>query len=130
MCNFATYDDVLARYPAASHHDRATVETLIGDATALMLSTCETPVNNKNLLTFICCSVVRRALASAGDTGEIMAGVSQTSQTVGAFSQSWSFSNPAGDLYLTRAEKRLLRGVNAMQAGFNVSLKSGDPGER
>lgn len=123
---FATFDDVKARYPAASTRNRETVETLISDASALMQASAPKLTDNKRLLCFVCCSVVRRALAAAENVGE-MTGVSQTSQTVGAFSQSWSFTNPAGDLYLTRAEKRLIRGQGA-QTGFHVIM--GDSDER
>lgn len=125
---FATFDDVKARYPAASIRNRETVETLISDASALMQASAPKPTDNKRLLCFVCCSVVRRALAAAENVGDGMTGVTQTSQTVGAFSQSWSFTNPAGDLYLTRAEKRLIRGQGA-QTGFHVDL-IGDSDER
>ncbi len=38
----------------------------------------------------------------------LRAGVSQSTQTAGSFSESMSYSNPDGDLYLTSAERKSL----------------------
>ena len=56
----------------------------------------------------VSCSVVIRALGSAGEAG-IPAGATQGSVSALGYSQSWTISNgSAGELYLTRAEKKML----------------------
>ena len=48
------------------------------------------------------------------------AGVSQSTQTAGSFSESMSYSNPDGDLYLTSAERKSLgKGV---QTAFHIHM--------
>ena len=39
-----------------------------------------------------------------------MSGVTQSTQTAGSYSESLSYANPAGDLYLTTSEKEALGG--------------------
>lgn len=65
------------------------------------------------LLKHVSCSMVIRAM-SASEYDAF--GVSQTSMTAGQYSQSWSYSNPSGDLYLTKLEKRLL-GITSSYIG-------------
>lgn len=60
----------------------------------------------------IVCDMVKRALSS------VDAGLTQVSETAGPFTQSRTFSNPSGDLYLTKAEKRQLVGRSA----FSITL--------
>ena len=64
----------------------------------------------------ICCAVAKRAMLAGDDT----AGVSQHTETAGSYSESYSYSNPAGDLYLTSAEKKSL-GVGCQRA-FSVDM--------
>ena len=42
--------------------------------------------------------------------GPDMSGVTQSTQTAGSYSESLSYANPAGDLYLTTSEKEALGG--------------------
>lgn len=63
----------------------------------------------------VVCDMVRRAMAVAAD----LTGVSQVSETVGPFSQSVSYQNPGGDLYLTKAERRQLSGS---RRAFSIGL--------
>lgn len=67
------------------------------------------------LVADVVCDMVRRAMAVAPD----MTGVSQVSETQGPFSQSVTFQNPGGDLYLTKAERRLLSGS---RRAFSIGL--------
>ena len=48
------------------------------------------------------------------------AGISQSSQTAGPFTESLTYANPAGDLYLTNAERTSL-GLKRQRA-FSVEL--------
>ena len=66
--------------------------------------------------------MVNRALmASTSDA----LGVSNASYTMGPFSQSATFSNPSGDLYLTANERRML-GAGATAIG-SMRAKVGWP---
>lgn len=55
----------------------------------------------------VCRQMAHRAF---GDNGSDLApfGVSQTSQTAGPYTQSFSFSNPYGDIFMTKNEKKML----------------------
>lgn len=127
---FATAADLAARWRTLSTAEQATATTLLGDASNLILSECPTAnvvddsdaaevANRQLLLKRIVCAVVKRAMIGGGE----MAGVSQHQQTAGPFSQNMSFSNPMGDLYLTKPERRSL--PCGSQTAFTVSM-SGD----
>ena len=60
------------------------------------------------------CSMVKRSMLT--DNG----GISQMSETTGPFSNSVTYTNPSGDLYLTKSEKQRLRG--GVQAAFHIEL--------
>ena len=69
----------------------------------------------------VICSMVRRALNPAVIGFE---GMKQVQDTTGPFSQGFTLSNPDGDLYLTKAEKRSL-GIGGQRA-FSVDLLGGE----
>lgn len=115
--SFATIADLEARYkPLTDQADKARI--LLEDATQLIKDlvpsweTSSSPETRRR----ITCDMVRRALSAEGILGDGLSGVSQTSETAGGFSQSYTFSNPTGDLYLTRQEKRILRGKASVTA--------------
>lgn len=104
---YASYEDVEARWRplSASEQERATV--LLGDAAAILdsfVKVDEDDDEQAELLKVVSCNMVIRAMSAALDTF----GVTQSSMTAGPYTQSWSYANPSGDLYLTKAEKRLL----------------------
>lgn len=66
------------------------------------------------------CAMVKRAM-TAGDDGF---GVTSTQETQGPFSRTFQYSNPMGDLYMTKAERRLLTNGGAQRA-FTID-QSGD----
>lgn len=105
---FADVSDLESRWRELSTDEEARANVLLGDASA-MLSALVTVDNSdyeqSELLKMVCCDMVIRAMsATAADAF----GVSQTSMTAGPYTQSFSYSNPSGDMYLTRLEKRLL----------------------
>ncbi len=63
-----------------------------------------------------CRSMAQRAM---GCDSEVPAGATQFSETAGVYTQSFTIGNPYGDLYLSKAERRLL-GLGAARAGFAV----------
>lgn len=94
---------------------------LLADASDLIRTTCPNwHTAGEGTLRRVTCAAVIRALQS-GD----MAGVTQSSQTAGPFSQSWSYSNPSGDLYLTKQEKRSLGGTVRL-GSIDMATMGGD----
>jgi hypothetical protein len=51
--------------------------------------------------------MVRRAMDAPDDAGF---GIATVQETTGPFSRSFNYANPTGDLYLTKAERRMLGG--------------------
>ena len=107
---FATVKDYEERYGDVD--DPEQVETLLGDAAAFiaaqpgfrLLSPDEDgyDLQQANLVR-VTCAVVHRSL-SAGD----LAGLSSYSEGGVGYTASVSVSNPAGDFYLTKAERKAL----------------------
>ena len=120
---YATTADIEARWRTMSADERNRAEVLIEDASAMLsklVNVDESDTEQASLLCTVCCNMVIRAMAAtAMDTF----GVSQASITAGPYSQSYSFSNPSGDMYLTKFEKRLL-GVSTSYIG-SIPAKTG-----
>lgn len=122
MLPYATVEDYEDRYGQVE--DPLRLGTLLEDATALISGLagvqCERPdCAMEARLRSVCCSVVHRSL-SAGD----LAGMSNYSQTGVGYSASVTVSNPAGDMYLTATEKRLL-GIGRARVGQTDPLGGG-----
>lgn len=126
---FATTEELAARWRPLSTSEKATAAVLLGDASAMIRAECPgidarlvpvppatEPELDPAIPRMVVCAVVKRAmLASAASDG---APVTAVQQTAGPFSQSLTMANPTGDLYLTKAEKRML-GCGA-QTAFTV----------
>ena len=106
MEQFATVDDYEAIYGEVE--DAGRVSTLLGYASAFIMGQSgfqlnpDDPVQEANL-TRITCALVHRSL-SAGD----FAGISSYSESGVGYSANVSISNPAGDFYMTKQERRIL----------------------
>lgn len=108
---FATCSDLEARYRPLLAGEQARASALLADASGFLR--CELASHGiaidpadelqASALRIVCCSMARRAIASAAD-GDYK----QVSVTTGPFSQSRSMANPSGDLYLTRQERQVL----------------------
>ena len=105
---FADVSDLESRWRELSTEEEARANVLLGDASAILSALVKVDSSDyeqSQLLKMVCCDMVIRAMsATAADAF----GVSQTSMTAGPYTQSFSYSNPSGDMYLTRLEKRLL----------------------
>ena len=104
---YATYEDVEARWRQLSTEEQDRCSILLGDAAAILdsfVKVDESDDSQAELLKVVSCDMVIRAMSVAADTF----GVTQSSMTAGPYTQSWSYANPSGDLYLTKMEKRLL----------------------
>lgn len=101
---FASVDDLASRWHAFTSEERPRVEAVLDDASDVIMTYCPLWAEaSPATLRRITCAIAKRALLGA-DT----AGVSQSTQTAGPYTESFSYSNPAGDLYLTKAEKQAL----------------------
>ena len=105
---FADVNDVEARWRPLTADEAQRADVLLGDASAMLAALVEvdpcSPTQG-DILRSVCCSMVIRAMAA---TEADNLGVSQASMTAGPYTQSWTYSNSSGDMYLTRNEKRLL----------------------
>lgn len=105
---FATVADLEARWHPLTDNERAKAEVLIGDASDMIIdAAADVDSVRPETLTRICCQMVKRAMIAEATNPT---GVTQYSQTAGSFSESGTYANPTGDLYLLAAEKRVLRG--------------------
>lgn len=109
---FATVADLEARWRLMrDEREQARAQVLLDDASDLIrLEAPEWYNLMPETLRRVACQVVRRAMDTPETGGETLGGVSDMSWTTGPFSASTRFANPAGDCYLTKAERRLLRG--------------------
>lgn len=121
---FANTYDIEARWRPLSDAETARATTLLRDASALIRAERPTvdammfaQTMDEQVPRMIAVAMVKRAMVG----GEDAQGVQSQQQTAGPFSQQFTFSNPSGDLYLTRGEKRLLSGARKGHA-FAVDL--------
>lgn len=113
MAIYATIEELEARYRVLTDTERTKAEALLIDASAHLA--CEFEKRGidpspetfkdtyKNVVVSVVCSMVKRALASSDSMD-----ISSESTSVGGYSQSFTYANPSGDLYLKDAERRLL----------------------
>lgn len=122
---FADVSDLESRWRELSTEEEARANVLLGDASAMLSALVEVDSSDyeqSELLKMVCCDMVIRAMsATAADAF----GVSQTSMTAGPYTQSFSYSNPSGDMYLTKLEKRLL-GITTSYIGSIRPMMAGD----
>lgn len=122
MAAFATTDDLAARWRLLSETEEITATALLDDASAFVRAECRgidqritDDLLDAAIPLAVVCSMVKRAMA-AGD----LAGVASQQEMAGPFSRGLTFSNPTGDLYLSKQERRHL-GFGGVRAG-NVGL--------
>ncbi|KFI49747.1 Gp19/Gp15/Gp42 family protein [Bifidobacterium biavatii] len=118
---FATYADVEKRWHTLTGPERDTAATLLEDATQIIMDTCPRwSQASERTLTAIACAMVIRKMS----VGDERLGVTNAQQTAGSFSESFTYSNPMGDLYLTKAEKTRLGGGKAR--AFHLDMSGGN----
>lgn len=111
---FATLEDLEKRRGELSADETEKAATLLEDAAAFLNALVDVTgdAEQAELLKIVSCNMVIRALDADGD----MYGVESASLTAGVYSETRQFANPAGDMYLTKMEKRLL-GVTTSYIG-------------
>ena len=122
---FAEVSDIEARWRSLSTDEKSRAGVLIEDASAMLSALVDVDANDQQqaeLLNTVCCNMVIRAMAQSNmDTF----GVSQSAITAGPYTQSFSYSNPSGDMYLTKLEKKLLK-VSIGYIGSIRPMMAGD----
>lgn len=116
---YADVSDLESRWRDLSADEEAKAAVLLDDASAMLASYVDVDESDEaqmTLLKIVCCNMVQRSMSA---TESDLYGVTQQSMSAVGFSQSMSYSNPTGDMYLTKSEKRLL-GINA---GYVTSIR-------
>ena len=108
---FASVDELEAGWHPLLDSERARAGVLLARATRLIRAQCPgwhaAEQANPGVCADVCCAMVQRAMASPGV--DVPDGVRQMSQTTGSFSDSYTFDNPSGNLYLRDEERRALK---------------------
>lgn len=105
---YATVYDLMQRWRGLSAEEQARAEVMLDDAAAILdhfVDVDETDEKQLALLKTVSCSMVKRAMVSTSDG---MLGVSQGTISADIYSQTFSYANPGGDMYLTQMERKLL----------------------
>lgn len=122
---FAGVSDIEARWRKLSASEEATAAVLLDDASAALSKLVDVDSHDTeqaDILKFVCCSmVIRKMSATKTDTY----GVSSMSMTAGPYTQQMAYSNPTGDWYLTKFERRLL-GVTSAYIGSIRPMMAGE----
>jgi hypothetical protein len=110
MTPYAAVADLEKGWRTLSDSEKTIAEALLARASRMIAALCPGAATaDADLLADIACASVKRAMAAGGDN------VTSRSMTGGPYSEQLSYANPAGDLYLTKVEKRLL-GCGVMRA--------------
>lgn len=131
--SLATIEDYEKRYGGVDPTDKERTETILQDVSDMLIATYEEnygfpyeegahPVFDKSACA-VACAVARRSLSVPAG----FEGANQFSQTAGSYNASITFSNPTGDLYLSKTElKRLGLSGQTIGAIMPIISKSGD----
>jgi hypothetical protein len=105
---YADVSDLEARWRELTEDEQERAAVFLDDASAMLAASAtvdESDEQQAALLKIVVCNMVQRSMStSSGDAY----GVSQQSITAVGFTQQYTYSNPTGDLYITKAEKRML----------------------
>lgn len=113
---FATVSDIASRWRTLDSDEQALATTLLDDAAAMLSARVLVDISDSqqlDLLKIVSCNMVIRAMSA---TQADNYGASQMSMTAGSYTQSWTYANPSGDMYLTKQEKIML-GIGAGYIG-------------
>lgn len=103
---YATVADIEERWHTLSADEQARAGVLLDDAAVIIDALANIKDgDDMERARYVSVNMVIRAM-SATETDTF--GVSNASMTAGSYSQSWTYTNPSGDMYLTKIEKRLL----------------------
>lgn len=119
---FATSDDLAARWRPLTEDEEEKANVLLEDA-AVYLSAFVTvdaeDTQQQAALKMVSCSMVQRAMVASENDAF---GVAESRISADIYSQSVTYSNPNGDLYLTASEKRLLGITSSYMVGVRPTI--------
>lgn len=109
---YATVQDVMARTTRSFSADETNVITALLDDAAVMIDAYKSTADD-SAKKVVSCRMVLRALGSDND---IPMGATQGSMSGLGYSQSWTIGTggSVGELYLSKSDKMLLGGSNAI----------------
>ena len=123
---YAEVDDLQDRLGRELDSDEsARAEVLLGDASDVLTELVDVREGDEEqakLLKMVCCNMVIRAMAQSASDAY---GLSSFTMTAGPYSQTSNYSNPSGDMYLTRLERQIL-GVSTGCIGSIRPMMAGD----
>lgn len=124
---FATLNDYATRCGSVDAESQPRVEALLEDASAFLAGRFRDRMGcdyeegiNKTFdenAKAVCVAMVSRAV----DIPSALSGVTQQSQTAGSYSASYTYANPTGDLYLSRADLKRL-GLGGTRVGSIAAM--------
>lgn len=120
---FASVEELKARWPDFPAGADGHAEVLLEDASQFILDVCPSAVTvSANTRRRIVCAVVRRSIEAQSSPG---AGMASFQATTGPFTNSFTPSNPHGDFYLTKSERKALgEGRQKAYGGQVASVQS------
>lgn len=104
---FATVSDLEARWRDLSEDEEERASVLLDDAAVYLESLVVVDPENEHqadALMIVSCNIVRRAMNVTDD----LFGVSDATMTADIYSQRLTYSNPGGNFYITKAERKML----------------------
>lgn len=124
MKPFASVGDYQARY---GFPDGSNLAEVLMDATREIAAELEAAgINYSNpteaysgRLMQVCRSMAHRAVGDGGDDHDIPFGAKQVSEGAGSFTWSSTLGNPYGDMFITKAERKML-GLGMSRMAYSV----------
>ena len=128
MDAYATLEDLQSRWRQLSADEQQRATTLLSDAAVKIALACKqsgvaidaADELQSEALKSINCEMVKRAMLSPID----MPPMSSFAQTAGSYSESQTYVNPTGDLYMTLGEKKML-GIGTQKMGSITPIIGG-----
>jgi hypothetical protein len=110
---YASVEELEARFRPMDTQERVKAAALLCDASLMLDAECARAEASPDagLLKVVCIDMVKRTMQAGG-----LPSASNLQQAAGPFSMGVTFANPTGDMYLTKANKRLL-GLSAQCIG-------------
>lgn len=122
---FATAAELRDRWPDFPPGAETHATVLLEDASQFILDVCPQAADAAEATRRrVVCSVVRRSMEAPGS------GVEQVQESTGPFSYTERPTNPHGDFYLTRQERRALGEGRQVAFGAQVASREFTPSHR
>ena len=118
---FAEVSDLEGRWRPLSDSEQTIAETLLTDASIMVRNRAsDAKHTDADTLRIVVCEMVKRAMAGPMAAGM---GVNSIQQGAGPYQQTASFTNPLGDLYLSKSDLKDLG--SGRQVAFTIELGGG-----